>query len=258
MVASRLHAFIRFVRRLKRNTENTITYLKFAFEGNKIERQTDLYHCRKPILLMHGLGATRRVFQVLENRLRQDGHSVITIHLGGVLDTFNTKAIDESAKFVSEKVERLFRKYKIKEKLTIIGHSKGGLIARYYIKKYGGDKYCHSLITLGTPHNGSPWAVIGYIPIFAFLSKSIRQMFPSSDFLRELNNTHWPKGVKAVSIYSKEDHFAIYPASVLETHNNPNVHNMEIPNQGHTDFLISKASYWAIKRALGIRIKKHL
>ena len=41
------------------------------------------------------------------------------------------------------------------ERIHIIGHSLGGLIARYYVTRLGGDARVHTLITLGTPHEGS-------------------------------------------------------------------------------------------------------
>ena len=251
-----IHAMRRFLRKLKRNAENTLLYLKFAAEGNRVERITDFNRMSKPILLLHGLAATRRVFQILENRLRMDGYSIFTLHLGGLADTFNTDPINESASFVAKKVKRLYAKYKIKGKLTIIGHSKGGLIGRYYVKKYGGAEFTQCLITLGTPHNGTPWAFIGYFTLLGLFSKSLLQMIPASKFIRELNHTPWPRGVKIISIYSKEDPFAIYPSAMLDPKGNPNVHNLEIPSQGHTDFLITKKSYRVIRQALKLKIKK--
>ena len=41
---------------------------------------------------------------------------------------------------------------------TSSGHSLGGLIARYYVQRQGGDHRVESLVTLGTPHQGSVWA----------------------------------------------------------------------------------------------------
>lgn len=44
-------------------------------------------------------------------------------------------------------------------KLVLIGHSMGGLISRWFIECLGGWKDTRALITLGTPHRGSPNAV---------------------------------------------------------------------------------------------------
>ena len=37
----------------------------------------------------------------------------------------------------------------------MVGHSLGGLIARYYVTRLGGDERVHTLVTLGTPHSGT-------------------------------------------------------------------------------------------------------
>ena len=47
-------------------------------------------------------------------------------------------------------------------KLVLIGHSMGGLIARYFVECLGGWKVTRMLMTLGTPHRGSLSAV-GYL-----------------------------------------------------------------------------------------------
>jgi pimeloyl-ACP methyl ester carboxylesterase len=44
-------------------------------------------------------------------------------------------------------------------KLILVGHSMGGLIARYFVEKLGGWKDTRALFTLGTPHRGSLNAV---------------------------------------------------------------------------------------------------
>lgn len=44
-------------------------------------------------------------------------------------------------------------------KVILIGHSMGGLVARYYTEVLGGWRDCRALITLGTPHRGSVNAI---------------------------------------------------------------------------------------------------
>lgn len=47
-------------------------------------------------------------------------------------------------------------------KVILIGHSMGGLVARYYLEVLGGHEHCRALYTFGTPHRGSLNAV-GYL-----------------------------------------------------------------------------------------------
>jgi hypothetical protein len=44
-------------------------------------------------------------------------------------------------------------------KLIFVCHSMGGLVARYYLEVLGGHKHTRRLITIGTPHQGSPKAL---------------------------------------------------------------------------------------------------
>jgi len=40
-------------------------------------------------------------------------------------------------------------------RVILIGHSMGGLVARYYLEALGGWEHCRALFTFGTPHRGS-------------------------------------------------------------------------------------------------------
>ena len=79
---------------------------------------------------------------------------------------------------LSEEVERIVEETGF-ERIHIIGHSLGGLIARYYVTRLGGDARVHTLITLGTPHRGSYAA-------YAVPTALMQQMRPGSDLMREL------------------------------------------------------------------------
>lgn len=44
--------------------------------------------------------------------------------------------------------------------LTIVAHSMGGLVSRYFIERLGGDRVVRNLVTVGTPHAGAPEAML--------------------------------------------------------------------------------------------------
>ncbi|MGW1248343.1 esterase/lipase family protein [Streptomyces sp. NPDC002535] len=44
-------------------------------------------------------------------------------------------------------------------RVIVVGHSMGGLVARYWLGPLGGAPDCRALITLGTPHRGAPKAL---------------------------------------------------------------------------------------------------
>jgi triacylglycerol lipase len=226
-------------------------YVDFDRHGNDVVRRTDFANCPRPVLLLYGFMSTRRTFEVLEHRLRRDGYCVWSINLGGLFDAFNTQGIDVLAEKVRDKVERLYARYPSMGPLSIIGHSKGGLIGRYYVKRLGGDKRVQNLITLGTPHNGSPTAYFGIVT-HGLLSRSIWQMTPMSPFIRRLKMGAFPRSTRFVSIYSKADRVNPFPACILEDNGHSNLMNIEVADITHREFVTRRVVYQVIRRELAL------
>jgi triacylglycerol esterase/lipase EstA (alpha/beta hydrolase family) len=228
-------------------------YFETARSSNEVVRRSDFTDCKRPVLLLYGFMGTRRVFNVIESRLRRDGYCVWSINLGGLFDIFNTRGIDESADFVREKVERLYARYQLGP-LSIIGHSKGGLIGRYYVKRLGGHQRVRNLITLGTPHHGTPTAYLGVMTL-GLVAKSVWQMTPMSPFIRRLKIGAFPRTTRFVSIYSKADRASPFPCAIIETRNQANLFNVEVAEVEHSEFLLKRHVYDVVRRelALGLR-----
>jgi len=240
----------RYLRRVQRHTGSSFAYVQRTIEGNAVERRCDFTSLKNPVLLIHGYGASRRVFKTLEDRLHRDGFSVFSLNLGGVFSTFNTNPIPHLARHVAEKIEGLCKRYSIKDKINIVGHSKGGLIGMCYLKEFNGHRRVGKLITLATPHHGNPWAMLGLLTPLALITKSIRQMAPISPFIRRMNKLPLPRGVQVISLYSKEDTICPFPSSVLEVGRNTRIKNIEIPDVGHAEFLLKKKVYEVVKKEL--------
>jgi triacylglycerol lipase len=238
------------LRRFRRRAELLKSYFDFDRHGNEVVRRTDFTCCERPVLLLYGFMATRRVFEVFESRLRRDGYGVWSINLGGLFDLFNTRSIEESAEKVWEKVERLYARHDLGP-LSIIGHSKGGLIGRYYVKRLGGDRRVCNLITLGTPHHGTPTAYLGVMTL-GLVAPSVWQMTPMSPFIRRLKIGPFPRNVRFVSIYSKEDRASPFPTCILETGGQPNLFNVEVPGITHREFLLRRRVYEVVRRELAL------
>lgn len=67
------------------------------------------------------------------------------------------------------------------QKFDLVGYSMGGLVARWYVQRLGGMQFVRKLITIGSPHNGT-------ITAFLLPLRGVRQMRPSSAFLKDLNS----------------------------------------------------------------------
>lgn len=230
---------------------NTKEYFDMASQGNIIEHQTDFSKkSLRPVLLIHGFITTRKSVSILEQRLRNDGFDVFSLNLGGFMGRINTRGIAELALIVKNKMDSLSQRFNI-GKVAIIGHSKGGLIGRYYISFLGGDKHVRTLITLGAPHRGSKWAILAAMTVVGLISKSVWQMMPASKLMRKLAKTPIPENIYTVSICSHGDGVVAPERARLEippgaTH----IKNIELIGYSHTDYLIKRGVYEVIKSSL--------
>jgi pimeloyl-ACP methyl ester carboxylesterase len=237
----------RTVARVARKVAEVAAILDGHVRSSGVVKRTDFSRCPRPVLLLHGFFTTRRTFDVLERRLRRAGYGVFTLDLGGLGRTLNTRGIDDLADLVRAKIERLYARNPELGPLTVVGHSKGGLIAAYYVKKLGGWRRTRAVIALGTPFRGTEVAWLG-LPL-GFFARSLWQLVPGSPFLRRLQSGPWPAQVRLTSIWSKEDGSAPYPSAVIDTHGLPHLANVEVRG-GHHAFLTRRSIFEAIVRAL--------
>src|SRR5215210_1355288 len=127
-----------------------------------------------PILLVHGIVDNHAIFTLLHRALRRRGFATVSSYDYGLL----TRDIPSAAHLLGGAIEKLAAKTGY-ERIHVIGHSLGGLIARYYVQRLGGDARVHTLVTLGTPHHGTLAAHL--VPF-----QLGRQLRPSSDLYAEL------------------------------------------------------------------------
>jgi hypothetical protein len=231
------------IRRTVKRLDRFLQLFDAPAGANRVEKRTAFEGCQRPVLLLYGFFATRRTFDVLERRLRRDGYGVFSLNLGGLRGNWNVRGIDDLAALVRAKVERIYARYPGMGPLTIVGHSKGGLIACYYVKKMGGWRRTRGVVTLGTPHHGTPYAWLG-LPV-GFVARSLVQMIPGSPFLRRLADGPWPAQVRLTSIWSRRDAATPYPHAVIDTHGLPHLANREV-DALHQQLQTSKRAYEAI------------
>jgi triacylglycerol lipase len=122
-----------------------------------------------PVVLVHGYGHNRSGWFTLERRLRRAGFT--SVH------TFNYNPLTgDVPKFGAQLAERvdLLRTVTGQPYVHLVGHSLGGLVARWYVQEEGGDEAVHTAITVATPHEGT-WAAIGGI-----LAPAARELLPGA------------------------------------------------------------------------------
>jgi triacylglycerol lipase len=238
--------------RLYRSLRDQLGSIRGVYlRSNRIVRSDELSPDRQNVLLLHGFFQTRNVWEIMEDRLRYDGFRVFSFDLGGLLWHFNTRSIATLSGLIADKLEALCTHHGI-EKFHIIGHSKGGLVARHYIQHHGGDQRVRSLITLGTPHTGTLTAAIGVgLMLGGLLSRSPLEMLPRSRLIRGLDDTQWPEKVPLVSIYSAHD--MVCPARSARLHPSPHqeaMRNEVVRGIGHTALTHDPGVYMLVRRHL--------
>jgi pimeloyl-ACP methyl ester carboxylesterase len=209
-------------------------YLRQLLRGNRGRTQTGpdasahFPDAGPPVLLIHGYLATRGSLHLLERRLRERRHVVLSYRI----PRLNVGDIRDSAALIARKVESLVAQTGVPA-VDIVGHSMGGLVGLYYVKRLGGRRRVRRLIMLGTPAAGTWSALLGLVT--APFGVASLQLLPSSPFLRELNETPIPAGVDVVSVGGERDYFAPLSSTVLE-----GVRHVALPTS-HSGLLVDAA-----------------
>lgn len=152
-----------------------------------------------PILLLHGMADNHSIFTVLRRGLLRRGFSRVFAMNYSV----RTRDVRTAAAQLAEEVEQIIEETGF-ERIHVVAHSLGGLIGRYYVTRLGGDARVHTLVTLGTPHQGTLAAHL--LP-----TRIARQLRPGSGVLRELELPAPDCATRIVNIWSDTDE-AIFPA----------------------------------------------
>ncbi len=175
-----------------------------------------------PILLVHGILDNHAIFTVMERALRRRGFRTITFYDYGLL----TRDVPAAAEKLGDAVEKLAANTGY-ERVHVVGHSLGGLLARYYVQKLGGDRYVHTLVTMGTPHQGTTMArALGFAPL-------VRQLTPQSPVIRALAEPAPGCRTRFVAFHSDLDHLIVPSRFARIEHPDLNVRNVAVRGIGH-------------------------
>jgi triacylglycerol lipase len=129
---------------------------------------------RNPVLLIHGLNDTTRVFKQMSVYLTNLGWMVHRINL---TPNNGTARLENLANQVSHYIDKTFA---TGQPIDLVGFSMGGIVTRYYLQRLGGVGRVQRYISISAPNNGTFAAYGLNLP-------GIVQMRPNSSFLQELN-----------------------------------------------------------------------
>jgi hypothetical protein len=183
---------------------------------------------RTPVLLVHGLVDNRSVFAVMRRSLRRRGFSsVCSWNYSPLL-----RDIARGAQDLGAHIERICAQTG-HDRVHVVGHSLGGLIARYYVQRLGGDRRVDSLVTLGTPHGGSLLAHVLPTPL-------VRQLRPGSPVLRELAGPVDRCDTRITAVYSDLDQLVLPTSAGRCDHPDLGARNVLVRGVGHMSLPIHR------------------
>jgi triacylglycerol lipase len=177
-----------------------------------------------PVLLVHGYGCNSGYWRAMSRALLG---AQITHHAIDMEPVFG--GIDDYVPHLHRAIEQLCKDTG-SQRIVIVGHSMGGLVARAYLRDHGSARIAR-VVTLGTPHHGTMLALYGIgINTQQMQWSSENQEGLCSKWLRDLAAMEGPEVYRLfVSIFSHHDNI-ISPQTSARL---PGAKNIELVGIGH-------------------------
>ncbi|HEX5534814.1 MAG TPA: alpha/beta fold hydrolase [Actinomycetales bacterium] len=198
----------------------------------------DVEAAATPILLVHGMVDNRSIFTLLRRGLHRRGFGrVVTTNYSPF-----TNDVRGAAAQLAANVEELVADTGY-ERIHVVGHSLGGLIARYYVQRLGGHERVHTLVTLGTPHLGTRAA-------YLWPANLGRQLRPGSDLMEELAQPAPECTTRFLSYWSDLDQMIVPKRNARVVHPDLQRRNRLVRGVGHMSLPIKGRLVHEITNAL--------
>ncbi|MFD6339416.1 MULTISPECIES: esterase/lipase family protein [unclassified Streptomyces] len=192
-----------------------------------------------PVVLLHGLVDNRSVFVLLRRSLARHGWTrLVSLNYSPLTCDIRTAA-EELGRHIEEIRARTGHR-----RVDVIGHSLGGLIARYYVQRLGGDSQVRTLVTIATPHEGT-----AVVPL-ADAHPVVRQMRPGSDLIEELRLPAPGCRTRFVSFWSDLDQLMAPALTARITHPDLQAENVLVSGVGHLAMTVHPGVAAGIRHAL--------
>lgn len=142
-----------------------------------------------PVVLVHGtFGDRRHLLEPLSHAIMDAGHCLFSLDYGNRA----TGDVAASARTLKRFVDRV-RRSTGAAKVSLVGHSQGGMMPRHYLKFLGGAQHVDDLVGIA-PSNHGTRVLDGLAPLMGVVGplldgscRSCTQQRAGSSFLRRLN-----------------------------------------------------------------------
>ncbi|CAN5278908.1 lipase [soil metagenome] len=158
-----------------------------------------------PVLLVPGYGGSTAGLEVLAADLRADGRDARVLPLPGD----GRGDLREQAQALADAAAATGA-----ESIDVIGYSAGGVVARLWVRDFGGGNLARRVVTLGSPHHGADLAGLARDLAPSQCPLACQQLQPDSDLLRALNaGDETPPGPEFISVWTALDEVVTPPES---------------------------------------------
>jgi triacylglycerol lipase len=205
----------------------------------------------QPVVLVHGTFADMTSFAALSPAIRLNGYCVFALDL----PKRATGSIAAAAAVLAEFVDRVLAATGA-PKVDIVGHSQGGMLPRYYVKKLGGLTKVDDLVGLSPSNHGTIVASLVDKLVLPFCQACSEQAY-NSTFLKALNQApEAPAPVDYTNITTAWD-LVVVPYTSGHLSGGSNVTNVTLQKRclfnttGHVKMVADKVATQWVLNALG-------
>jgi triacylglycerol esterase/lipase EstA (alpha/beta hydrolase family) len=200
-----------------------------------------------PVVIVHGtFGDSRNLLQRLTWSIHSVGYCVYALDYGNRA----TGPIEDSAAQLKAFIDKVLASTGA-AKVSMVGHSQGGMMPRYYIKFLGGASKVDDLVGLSPSNHGTSQPVL-LVPGLGYACPSCLQQKTGSAFLTHLNaGDETPGPVSYTNIATSHDEVVLpYTSGFLAGPNTTNIRLQDRCPFDLVDHLLIPSDGPAIRLAL--------
>jgi triacylglycerol lipase len=159
-----------------------------------------------PVLLVPGYGGGQGALEQLADRIhRATGREADVLTLVGD----GTGDLRQQVGVLAGAVNRAYAEGA--PSVDVIGYSAGGIVARLWVARDGGEHQARRIVTLGTPMHGTTLATTGGVVAPSACPTACQQLTPGSALLSQLPPL--PAGLPWLSVWTSHDETVTPPES---------------------------------------------
>ena len=171
---------------------------------------------KPPVLIVHGFLSSHQMMRPLKWALEKRGRTVFLTPLS----PFCIQDVTRLATQLQRRIEEV-KSETGAEHVDLVGISQGGVIGLWYLNNLYQGEGIRKFLAAGAPLQGT-WASLLGMPFLGLISKGLRQLIPTGEFIEELNRK-LPTGVKVYTLAISGDPVVPAARSRLEGADNRSI-----------------------------------